>query len=239
MLFKKDKEFSFASKGFYIALIACAFVLCTLAVYGAVSTYAPNTVASPDNMGVKNATPTSSPAPTATVTPASAANAAAPTATATPVPSTPTAVPTPTKAPSASAMTVYVMPVSGRIMADYSGTELVFSSTMQDWRVHNGIDIEASVGTRVSAFTSGTVKDVYFDDSLGQCIIIEHASGLESLYGNLLEAVTVAVGDKVKAGDTIGGVGETAWSECAEATHLHFELYENGSPVDPTSYFEK
>ena len=49
----------------------------------------------------------------------------------------------------------------------------------------------------------------------------------------------VKTGDKVKAGDTIGGVGETAWSECAEATHLHFELYEKGSPVDPTSYFEK
>lgn len=129
-----------------------------------------------------------------------------------------------------------VWPVSGEISAGYSIDELMYSKTMADWRTHDGIDIEASVGSKVRAMADGTVSEIYNDDMLGTTVVIDHGGGLMSVYSNLAETPTVAEGDTVKMGDTIGSVGATALLETAEAAHLHLSVTLNGDSVDPTDY---
>lgn len=138
--------------------------------------------------------------------------------------------------PDSEAAQFFVWPVTGDIENGYSMTALAFDQTMQDWRTHDGIDIAAELGTQVRAATDGTVADVFADDLYGTTVVIEHSGGLTSTYANLEATPTVAVGDKVSAGQTIGAVGDTALCETGEATHLHFAMAMGGESVDPTGY---
>lgn len=130
----------------------------------------------------------------------------------------------------------YVWPVYGQIEQRYAMTELVYDKTMADWRTHDGIDIESSLGEQVLAAADGTVSEVYADDMLGTTVVIEHGGGIVSVYSNLAEQPTVTVGQSVKMGDIIGSVGTTALAEAGEVYHLHFAMRANGESVDPTEY---
>ena len=112
--------------------------------------------------------------------------------------------------------------------------------TMNDYRTHSGLDIEADVGTPVSAFAEGTVSDIYTHPFMGHCLEVTHTGGLVSKYMNLGETLPegVEVGAKVFGGQTIGTIGDSASLEAADAPHLHFEVFCDGSPVDPIDYLE-
>lgn len=127
-------------------------------------------------------------------------------------------------------------PLQGEVMATFSQETLTYSQTMADWRTHEGLDIAAQAGTLVSATQSGTVTAVYQDDFLGNVVVVSHSGDLATLYANLDAEPTVAVGDTVTAGQTLGQVGHSALLETAEPSHLHFEVYENGAAVDPMEY---
>ena len=130
----------------------------------------------------------------------------------------------------------YVWPVSGTVENDFTGSELVYSKTMSDWRVHQGIDIACDMGTRVLAVTSGTVAEIRQDDLYGTTVVIDHGDGLQSVYCNLSSVPTVSEGEKVSSGSVIGAVGDTADLEIGEVAHLHFELICDGQQVDPADY---
>ncbi len=150
---------------------------------------------------------------------------------ATPAPQTPapTAKPSPTPAPAPK----FMWPVSGEILKTYAHDDLVYSDTMGDWRAHVGVDIEAGVGTEVMACADGVVKDIYEDPQLGTCVVIEHKNSLVSLYASLQEVVTAKLDETVRIGDVIGGVGQSALWESADAPHLHFEMFKDGKSIDP------
>lgn len=129
----------------------------------------------------------------------------------------------------------FIMPLSGKIIAPYSGDKVVKSKTLDEWVMHTGIDISAPESTPVKAVSAGKVKSVYNDDMWGACVVIEHADSVESHYYNLKSAVNVKVNQQVKLGDVIGSVGKTAEIEQAEESHLHFGIKKNGAWVDPTA----
>jgi len=129
----------------------------------------------------------------------------------------------------------YVWPVTGEVISRFSVDELVFNSTMQDWRVHTGVDIAASVGSLVSSIGAGYVEDVYFDEMMGTTVVINHGNETRSVYKNLMESANVAIGDDVEAGQTIAAVGKTADAEYSDAPHLHFEVIRAGAQIDPLS----
>lgn len=79
---------------------------------------------------------------------------------------------------------------------------------------------------------SGTVLVSTYDGGWGNYILINHGDNLVSLYAHL-STRTVSRGDTVSAGDVIGTVGNTGIST---APHLHFELRENGKPIQPFRY---
>ena len=145
---------------------------------------------------------------------------------------------TPTPEGDGNILPSFVSPLSGTVAKNHDLTTPVYSSTMQEYRVHRGVDIAAELGTPVCAVADGTVKDVYKDPLMGWCVSLSHKGNAESLYCNLSEGVkdSLAVGASVKSGQVIGAVGESALLELADEPHLHFEMKVGGSAVDPLDY---
>ena len=125
----------------------------------------------------------------------------------------------------------FVLPVNGKIFAAYSGDELVYNRTLDDWRTHNGVDISAAPGDAVKAGADGKVSDIYEDGMLGTVVVLEH-SGFTARYCGLSTATYMKKGDTVTQGQTIGTVGETAM-EILEESHIHLEIEKNGKIVNP------
>ena len=128
----------------------------------------------------------------------------------------------------------FILPVNGKIFAAFSGDELVYNKTMDDWRTHNGIDIRANKDTAVKAASNGTVTNVYADGMLGN--VVEIDSGDYTVrYCGLGDNLLCEKGKTVKQGDTIGVVGEIPL-ETSEDSHLHLEIIKNGTTVNPDDY---
>ena len=133
---------------------------------------------------------------------------------------------------------VFVLPSAGYVSKDYTEDVLVFSPTMNDYRVHKGVDIAGELGAPVFAFCEGTVKEIKTDPFMGKTVVLSHANGIESRYMNLADQLPedITVGATVAVGTVIGAIGETALSECADSPHLHFEVLVNGKQVSPAGY---
>ncbi len=100
---------------------------------------------------------------------------------------------------------------------------------------HDGIDIGDLRSLTVIAAYGGEVIHVGYTvgfEGYGNIIDVEVAPGVEVLYAHL-SAMDVQVGDRVQAGETIGTAGCTG---LCYGTHLHFEVRENGTPVDPRQF---
>lgn len=134
---------------------------------------------------------------------------------------------------------VYVVPLKDYTIAkDYSGKELQYNDTLKQWEIHKAIDFIPNGDLTVFAVTDGTVSNIYTNYLEGTVIEITHASGLVSIYKSLAQEVNVSVGDKVKAGQKIGTVGDTMAQELSTGKHLHFEMKLNGTKVDPNDYID-
>ena len=125
------------------------------------------------------------------------------------------------------------MPVNGAVLDDYSD-ELSYNSALADWRTHNGIDIGAETGGSVCAAADGVIEEIT-DNAFGDVIVISHSGGLETKYMGLNGTEPLSVGDEVKSGDVIGLIGESAGENVTDS-HLHFEVYSDGKPVNPMEY---
>ncbi len=142
-----------------------------------------------------------------------------------------------TKIPEITEIEYPRFPVDGEILKSHSVNIPVYSATMNDWRIHEGIDILCNIGEKVFAAASGKVVDIYEDVSLGLTVLIEH-NGYTSKYCNLSKVEGLSVGDKVKQGEIIATVGDSAKYEISDKPHLHFEILEYGKSVDPYLYIK-
>ena len=137
--------------------------------------------------------------------------------------------------------TQFLLPVSGVLLHEHDADAQVFSPTMQDYRVHMGIDIGTVMGANVSAMADGVIAQVWEDYNMGQCVSIKHGGDSYTVYKNLSTTLPegIVVGAAVKAGDVIGTVGESAMAEITQEPHLHLEMLVGGEYVDPTDYFDE
>lgn len=135
----------------------------------------------------------------------------------------------------------YLAPASGAVSKTHDDTLPVYSATMNDFRVHQGIDIATADGADVLATARGTVSLVWSDPLMGQCLSVDHGNGVVSIYKNLSAELAEGITKdaKVTAGQKLGTVGNTALVESAEEAHLHFEMTYNGEAVDPLSYISE
>ncbi|MFN2504854.1 MAG: peptidoglycan DD-metalloendopeptidase family protein [Acidimicrobiales bacterium] len=101
-----------------------------------------------------------------------------------------------------------------------------------DARLHTGVDLGASSGTPIRAAGSGVVVTAEWYGGYGNATIIDHGNGLATLYGHQ-SSIGVSAGQRVSQGEVIGRVGCTG--SCT-GPHLHFEVREDGTPVNPMGY---
>jgi hypothetical protein len=106
---------------------------------------------------------------------------------------------------------------------------------VHEWRLHTGDDLAAPMGTPVYDVFPGKVIAAGPNDGYGNQIVVQHAGGVASAY-NHLSAILVPVGATVNAGQLIGRVGSTGMSTGA---HLHFEIRQNGRPIDPAPFMRQ
>lgn len=132
----------------------------------------------------------------------------------------------------------FAYPVEGEILREYAMDELIFSETLDEWTVHQGLDIKADRTTVVKAAETGTVVAIKNDPRYGLTVIIEHEDGFKTVYSNLLTTEFIAEDERVEKGQSIGTVGNSAVFEIADEPHLHFEMIKNGEYVDPKLYLK-
>lgn len=99
-------------------------------------------------------------------------------------------------------------------------------------RFHSGTDFGADHGTPILAAAPGTVIVADWYGGYGNAVVIDHGGGITTLYGHCSE-LYVSEGQTVVAGQAIAAIGSTGLST---GPHLHFEVRENGDPVDPMTY---
>ena len=106
----------------------------------------------------------------------------------------------------------------------------------QSFNPHTGVDFTREDGEPFTAMAalSGTVTSVDSHPLNGQVVRIEHEGGLETVYQSLAD-VQVKEGDTVTQGDAIGTAGRSK-VEKDSGVHLHFEIREDGEPVNPEDH---
>jgi murein DD-endopeptidase MepM/ murein hydrolase activator NlpD len=100
---------------------------------------------------------------------------------------------------------------------------------------HSGLDIAVASDSYIRAAGGGTVSDVGEDAVYGRFVVIDHGEGLTTLYGHA-STTFVKTGQFVRERQVIALSGSTGRST---APHLHFEVLQEGRPVDPLSYVEQ
>lgn len=162
----------------------------------------------------------------------------------TPAPGTNTEKPSTDQKPSEqtpveSKLPDFSLPASGKVIKYHDAKLQVFSTTMNDYRVHLGVDIATASAAPVYCAADGVVKKVWKDPMMGYTVAVEHSGDAVTYYKNLDETLAkdIKEGAKIKAGAEIGKVGESAMAEIAEEPHLHFEMTVGGKAVDPLEYF--
>lgn len=131
------------------------------------------------------------------------------------------------------------LPVAGKLVQKHSADVQVFSPTMQDYRIHLGVDITTEQGAPVCAVADGSVKQIWEDPLMGFCVALSHAGDCTTVYKNLAKEMAegLEVGKAVKQGELLGYVGESAMLELAQEPHLHLEMTVGDLQVDPLDYF--
>lgn len=134
-------------------------------------------------------------------------------------------------AATAEAATI-IYPTSKDIIKGYSGDTPVFSKTLNDWRVHNGIDLAAEQGSKIKAITNGKVADIFNDELLGTTMVIEHDGGFIAFYSGLGETTLVNTDDTVESGQEIASINDIP-CEAADGYHLHLSIKKDDKFIDP------
>ncbi len=119
---------------------------------------------------------------------------------------------------------VFFTPISGIISQKYNPEDK-----------HFAVDIAVTEGTPVKATADGTVIFAEWTAQTGNVVIIEHANGFISVYKHNATLMKEQ-GDLVKSGEVIATAGSTG--ELTTGPHLHFELWNEGYPVNPTNFID-
>jgi len=116
--------------------------------------------------------------------------------------------------------TGFVFPVEGDFLSPFG---------YRGRRVHSGVDIKLEAGDPVNVAFDGVVRMARYYSGYGNCVVVRHYNGLETLYGHLSK-IKVKVNQELKAGDLVGLGGRTGRATC---NHLHFETRFQGKAFNP------
>jgi murein DD-endopeptidase MepM/ murein hydrolase activator NlpD len=122
-----------------------------------------------------------------------------------------------------------IWPIEGRLMSAFGHREDPFSG---EQAFHAGVDISAAYGSPVHATADGIVVWSDWDSGYGRLVVVDHGGGVQTYYAHLSKSL-VHLGQEVRRTDTVGLVGATGR---VTAPHLHYEVRQSGSPVNPYTF---
>ena len=120
-----------------------------------------------------------------------------------------------------------IWPVQGRITSSFG---LRYHPILRFARMHKGVDFGARWGAPIVAAADGQVIRAGWAGGYGQQVRLAHGGGIVTSYSHM-SRITAPAGSIVRQGELIGYVGSTGLST---GPHLHYEVYRNGAPVNPT-----
>jgi len=127
-----------------------------------------------------------------------------------------------------------IQPISNKdLRRTASGYGMRIDPIYRTPRFHAGMDFSAKVGTEIYATGNGVVTFVGWKQGYGNCLMIDHGFGYETLYGHM-SAFKARVGQKVTRGEVVGFVGNTGKST---GPHLHYEVIVRGRHDNPSKYY--
>jgi septal ring factor EnvC (AmiA/AmiB activator) len=125
-----------------------------------------------------------------------------------------------------------ILPVRGKIITAYGHYR---HPVLKTESVSRGIDIKADLGEPVRAVASGNVIYSKWLKGYGNLMIIEHGAHFHTVYAHAQELFKEK-GDPVQSGEVIATVGDC---ESWNGPMLHFEIRQNGQPINPVEWFKK
>ena len=123
------------------------------------------------------------------------------------------------------------VPVHGTVTSNF---EYRTSPITGKREFHLAMDIAANEGTKISAFSDGTVRYIGESDEFGQYLMIDHANGVSSFYAHCSKLL-VRKGETVTCGQTVALVGHTGK---ATGSHLHLTILKDNIRLDPAYYVD-
>lgn len=124
--------------------------------------------------------------------------------------------------------TGFVRPIAGVLSSPFGWRDISVAGN----RFHGGIDLVAATGTAVATSRGGVVSFAGWAGAYGYAVFVDHEAGWQSRYGHL-SRIDVRVGDRLRQGAVLGGVGSTGAST---GPHLHFEIRHEGRALDPLTF---
>ena len=101
-------------------------------------------------------------------------------------------------------------------------------------RFHNGVDLAGPEGSPILAAMAGKVAKIGIHPTYGKYVILSHVDGYQTWYAHLSK-ILVEQGKNVAQGQLVGEMGNTGYST---ASHLHFSIFKEGSPIDPIKFLQ-
>jgi murein DD-endopeptidase MepM/ murein hydrolase activator NlpD len=133
------------------------------------------------------------------------------------------------------ATTPSIQPTAGYLSSGFGIRVSPFANNQGEEGIlayHTGLDITNQPNTPIQVTADGEVVEAGWMDRYGNGVIVRHRPGLETLYAHL-ERIDVKAGQKLNRGDIVGLMGRTG---NATGVHLHYEVREQGKPVNPQPY---
>lgn len=128
----------------------------------------------------------------------------------------------------------FILPLSGDVDRKFSQSP-VYDETMEDWRIHGGVDFLGNPGDNVLSIGNGKVSKVIFDPTFGYTIEVNYGDFV-ARYCGIEQGSAVGIDDTVTKGGIIGKLADIP-CESKQESHLHFEVVKDGRLTDPMEIF--
>ena len=132
---------------------------------------------------------------------------------------------------------MFIWPIDGNVLMNYSMDETIYFSTLDQYKYNPALVIAGNVGQEVKSVREGKVSSIATDAQTGVTVTVSLGDGYEVVYGQLGE-VCVNQGENITEGDIIGSLGEPTKYYSVEGCNLYFQLLKNGEPVNPLEYLD-
>jgi murein DD-endopeptidase MepM/ murein hydrolase activator NlpD len=130
----------------------------------------------------------------------------------------------------------FVPYTNGAVQASYADQRTyMYNGTKVDEQTHLGFDLASNANAPVIAGNRGTVVHAGYLGIYGNCVIIDHGMGLQSLYGHL-SSISTSVGQTVERGAELGRSGITG---LAGGDHLHYTMLLHGQSINPVEWWDQ